>query len=289
MASTDSVGTKIRIAQALGQYDTLGRDIVNHCVNDILPAGATPLFFLDYIGVGELDQDVVTALVGGVASACYDVGCALLGGETATLPGIYATGDFDLAGFIVGSVERNRLLTPASTQPGDALIGIPSSGLHTNGYSLVRSVFHLDRNTDALAAPLPEDGRTLGEALLEPHRQYLHQLRPVLNRIKGLAHVTGGSFHKNLPRSLAPGLAAEIDLDSWTPPPLFRFIQEQGVDAAEMYRVFNMGVGMAAIVGGDVADEVQEHIDGSWRMGRVIHQSSKDRIKFIGRTADQLL
>ena len=287
-ASTDSVGTKIRIAQALGRYDTLGHDIVNHCVNDILPTGAAPLFFLDYIGVGELDEGMVEELVRGVAEACSAVGCALLGGETATLAGIYAPGDFDLAGFIVGSVDKDHLLTPESTRPGDVLIGVPSSGLHTNGYSLVRSVFKIDDNPAVLEQQVPGDGRTLGDALLEPHRQYLDDFRPLLGRVKGLAHITGGSFYKNLPRCIQDGLAAEIDLDSWTPPPLFRYIRDNGVEEAEMFRVFNMGVGMVAIAGEEFAGEALDSVDGSWRIGRVVERASPDRVRFCGTGAERL-
>ncbi len=288
VASTDSVGTKVRIAQALGRYDTLGHDIVNHCINDILPAGASPLFFLDYIGVGELDEEMVAGLIEGLAGACSRANCSLLGGETATLAGIYEAGDFDLVGFIVGAVERERLLTPDGTRPGDILLGLPSSGLHTNGYSLVRSVFDIDENPAILASPVPDDGRTLGEALLAPHRQYLDELRPVLTRIKGLAHITGGSFYKNVPRSLAPGLAAEIDVSTWSVPPLFRLIESRGVDTGEMFRVFNMGVGMAIVVGPDEAESVRQDVPGSWKLGRVVEQAGPARVAFVGAGSEPL-
>ena len=288
VSSTDSVGTKVRIAQALGRYDTLGHDIVNHCINDILPAGASPLFFLDYIGVGELDEEMVAGLIAGLADACSRANCSLLGGETATLAGIYEAGDFDLVGFIVGAVERDRLLTPEGTRPGDVLLGLPSSGLHTNGYSLVRSVFDIDENPAILASPVPDDGRTLGEALLAPHRQYLDELRPVLTRIKGLAHITGGSFYKNVPRSLAPGLAAEIDVSTWTAPPLFRLIESRGVDTGEMFRVFNMGVGMAIVVGTDDAKSVRQDVPDSWELGRVVEQTGEARVSFVGAGSERL-
>ena len=288
VASTDSVGTKVRIAQALGRYDTLGHDIVNHCINDILPAGASPLFFLDYIGVGELEEEMVAGLIEGLADACSRANCSLLGGETATLAGIYEAGDFDLVGFIVGAVERDRLLTPDGTRPGDVLLGLPSSGLHTNGYSLVRSVFDIDENPAVLASPVPDDGRTLGDALLAPHRQYLDELRPVLTRIKGLAHITGGSFYKNVPRSLAPGLSAEIDVSTWTVPPLFRLIESRGVDTGEMFRVFNMGVGMAIVIGADDAESVRQDVPGSWELGRVVEQTGADRVSFVGDGSERL-
>ena len=288
VASTDSVGTKVRIAQALGRYDTLGHDIVNHCINDILPAGASPLFFLDYIGVGELDEEMVAGLIGGLADACSRANCSLLGGETATLAGIYEAGDFDLVGFIVGAVERDRLLTPDETRPGDILLGLPSSGLHTNGYSLVRSVFDIDENPAVLASPVPDDGRTLGDALLAPHRQYLDELRPVLTRTKGLAHITGGSFYKNVPRSLAPGLSAEIDVSTWNVPPLFRLIESRGVDTGEMFRVFNMGVGMAIVVGADDAESVRQDVQDSWELGRVVEQKGDARVSFVGAGSERL-
>jgi len=283
VASTDGVGTKIRIAVALGRYDTVGHDIVNHCVNDILPAGATPMFFLDYIGVGRMDGERVAGIVKGVAEACATAGCALLGGETATLPGVYHGNDFDLAGFIVGSVRKDALLRADSSRPGDVLVGLPSSGLHTNGYSLVRSVFGTDESPRALHDRVPGLDRTFGEALLEPHRSYLSALRPVLGKIRGMAHITGGGVYKNLPRSLAEGQAAEIDLKSWSVPPLFRFIRARGnVDEQEMFRVFNMGVGMVLVVPPRSASEVLAAVPGSWRLGRVIAASGNERVILKG-------
>ncbi len=279
VSSTDSVGTKIKIASAMGRYDTVGHDIVNHCVNDVLPAGATPLFFLDYIGIARVDDGRVPAIVKGLAEACSAAGCALIGGETATLPGLYHGDDFDLVGFIVGSVKKRDLLTSANTRPGDILIGLPSSGLHTNGYSLVRSIFGTDTDPKPLHKVVPSLGKTLGDALLEPHRSYLTTLKPVLGKIKGMAHITGGSFYKNLPRSLADGLAAEIDLRSWTVPPLFRYIQQIGrVDEAEMWRVYNMGVGMVVIIAPEQADEVKSQMPGSWIAGRVRAASGNERV-----------
>jgi phosphoribosylformylglycinamidine cyclo-ligase len=281
VSSTDSVGTKIRIAIAMDRYDTVGRDIVNHCVNDILPAGATPMFFLDYIGIGRADERRIPEIVAGLAGACSAAGCALIGGETALLPGLYHGNDFDLVGFIVGSVKKEALLSAAGTKPGDILIGLPSSGLHTNGFSLVRAVFDTDNDPAPLRKVVPPLGRTLGDALLEPHRSYLPVVRPVLGKIKGMTHITGGSFHKNVPRSLAEGLAAEIVLSTWTVPPLFRYIQMEGrVDEAEMWRVFNMGVGMIVIVAPDRADEVMSQMAGSWRIGRVVPASGRERVVF---------
>ncbi len=279
VSSTDGVGTKLKIASAMGRYDTVGHDIVNHCVNDILPAGASPLFFLDYIGIARVDDGRVPNIVKGLAKACSNAGCALIGGETATLPGLYHGDDFDLVGFIVGSVKKRDLLTSANTRPGDMLIGLPSSGLHTNGYSLVRSIFGTDTDPKPLHEVVPALGKTLGDALLEPHRSYLNELKPVLGKIKGMAHITGGSFYKNLPRSLAGGLAAEIDLRSWTVPPLFRHIQQKGrVDEAEMWRVYNMGVGMIVIVAPERADEVRFQMPGSWVAGRVRASSGNEQV-----------
>jgi phosphoribosylformylglycinamidine cyclo-ligase len=282
VASTDSVGTKVRIALAMGKYDTVGHDIVNHCVNDILPAGATPMFFLDYLAFSDFSAERIEGIVSGLAAACAAAGCALLGGETATLPGIYHGDDFDLVGFIVGSVRKDALLKPDSSREGDVLVGLPSSGLHTNGYSLVRAVFDVENNPRALDERVPGLDRSLGDALLEPHRSYLSALRPVLGKIRGMAHITGGGFHKNLPRSLAGDLGAEIDLRSWEVPPLFRFIQERGqVDEAEMYRVFNMGVGMVVIAAPDRADEVMATMPGAWRLGRVVGARGEERVTFM--------
>ncbi len=283
VSSTDSVGTKVRIALAMGRYDTVGHDIVNHCVNDILPAGALPLFFLDYLAFSQFNEPRITGIVKGLAEACSSAGCALIGGETATLPGIYNGDDFDLVGFIVGSVRKDALLKPDTTRPGDVLIGLPSSGLHTNGYSLVRAIFEMEANPHVLDTTVPGTATTLGEALLQPHRSYLPALKPVLGRIRGMAHVTGGGFFKNVPRSLASGLAAEINLKSWRTPPLFRYIQERGgVSADEMYRVFNMGVGMVVIVALERSDEVIAAMPGSWRLGTVKAASGTERVKLVG-------
>ena len=268
VASTDSVGTKLRIAQAMQKHDTIGIDIVNHCVNDILPAGAEPLFFLDYIGLDGYDDDLIAEILTGVAVGCIENGCALIGGETASLPGIYQGEDYDLVGFIVGRVRRDEMLRPDETKSGDVLIGLPSSGLHTNGYSLVRSIFNSDEDPSTLDVEVPEDGRSLGEALLAPHKSYLEQLRPVLKRIKSLAHITGGSFEKNVPRGLTAGLGAQIDLKSWVPPPLFNYIQEQGdIATEEMYNVFNMGVGMIVCADPNDVDYLLDELEGAWIIG----------------------
>ncbi len=283
VSSTDSVGTKLRIAKAMGRHDTIGIDIVNHCVNDILPAGATPLFFLDYIGLSEFDQERIAQIVSGLSNACATAGCALLGGETATLPGIYHDDDYDLVGFIVGTVPRNALLRPENTRAGDVLIGLASSGLHTNGYSLVRSIFGTDDDPAALFEEIPGTDRTLGEALLQPHRSYLEPIRPVLGRINGLGHITGGGVFKNIPRALADGLAAEVDVSTWETPPLFSLIQRRGaVDDLEMFTVFNMGLGLVIVVDESLAADVLADVPGSWPVGRVVRQTGETRVRLIG-------
>ncbi len=274
VASTDSVGTKLRIAQAMGDHSTVGIDIVNHCVNDILPAGAEPLFFLDYIGLNGYDEELIAQVLRGVTAGCVENECALIGGETASLPGIYHGDDYDLVGFIVGRVRRDAKLKPNLVEPGDVLIAIPSSGLHTNGYSLVRSVFGIDDDPTALDELVPEDGRTLGEALLTPHRSYLNTLSPCLSQIKSLAHITGGSFAKNVPRAMNPRVGASIELSSWNPPPIFEMIQRRGeIEHSEMYNVFNMGVGMIAFLSPENVEPVLGSIDEAFVVGEAINSN----------------
>ncbi len=242
VSSTDGVGTKLKIASALGKHDTVGIDLVNHCVNDILTCGAEPLFFLDYISMGQLVPETAESLVKGLALACRQVNCALIGGETAEMPGLYAPGDYDLAGFIVGVVEKDERIDTSRIVAGDALLALPSSGLHTNGYSLVRNIFDTPASLNKRYQAL---GRSLGEELLEPHRCYYQELKPALGIVKGLAHITGGGFEGNVPRVLPEGLAARFEKGSWSVPPIFAIIQKAGkVSDSEMYRVFNMGVGM---------------------------------------------
>ncbi len=283
VSSTDSVGTKLRIAQAMARHDTIGIDIVNHCVNDILPAGAEPMFFLDYIGIGGYDDQIISEIVSGVAAGCLDNGCALIGGETASLPGIYHGDDYDLVGFIVGRVHRNELLDPYSTGAGDVLIALPSSGLHTNGYSLVRSIFHTDDDPSSLFDEVPDDGRLLGDALLVPHKSYLRQLKPVLNQIKSMAHITGGSFAKNVPRALGGEVGAVINVNSWSVPPLFDYIQQVGeIDEQEMYNVFNMGVGMIVCAAPERADSVLHALGDAWVIGETtVHRGAEGRVALV--------
>jgi phosphoribosylformylglycinamidine cyclo-ligase len=266
-ASTDGVGTKIKIAIAAGTHRGIGVDIVNHCVNDIATARARPLFFLDYFATGKLDPDVFTQLVEGMTQACRGAGCALLGGETAEMPGVYALGDYDLAGFIVGLVEADRNPAPARIEAGDVLIGLPSSGLHTNGYSLVRKVFE----DVPLTRVFPELGRPLGDVLLEPHTTYLDDL--VSLPWKGAAHITGGGILGNLPRCLPDGLGARLDRKAWNVQPIFELISKRGrVADDEMYGTFNMGLGMILVMD---ADEVPP---GATVVGEVVPHSGPDRV-----------
>jgi len=272
VSSVDQVGTKLKLASALGRHDTVGIDIVNHCVNDILTCGAEPLFFLDYIGMGKMVPEKVEAIARGLAKACREVGCALIGGETGEMPGLYATPeDYDLVGFVIGVVEKEKLIQGRKIAAGDAIIGLPSSGLHTNGYSLARKIF--GESASALNKHYPELGRTIGEALLEPHICYYNQLKPLLPFIKGMAHITGGGLIDNVPRVLPEGLAAKFDSQSWSVPPIFNLIQKQGnVDRDEMYHVFNMGIGMVIICSTDKVSHFTKALPDAKVIGEVIKQ-----------------
>ena len=277
VTSADGVGTKLRVAFLAGEHHTVGIDLVNHCVNDILVQGAEPLFFLDYFATGRLVPDVAAAVVEGLARACQENGCALLGGETAEMPGLYADGEYDLAGFIVGVVDRARLIDGSQIEPGDSLIGIPSSGLHTNGYSLARRILFekLQLRVDSSVAELHG---SVGEALLRPHRSYLKIVRPALasGLVKGMAHITGGGLTENLPRILPEGTGVSIDRMAWVVPPIFRFLAEKGrVPEADMYRTFNMGLGLVLVCAGAdapvVLDQVRDAGEPNARViGRVI-------------------
>ncbi len=277
VSSVDGVGTKLKIAVALDKHDTIGIDLVNHCVNDIFTCGAEPLFFLDYIAMGKLVPEQVDAIAQGLAEACREVGCALIGGETAEMPGLYAGEDYDLAGFIIGVVEKEKVITGKTIADGDAIIGLPSSGLHTNGYSLVRKIF--GDTPSALNTRYAELGRTLGEELLEPHLCYYHQLKPLLPLIKGMAHITGGGLLDNVPRVLPQGLSAQFHSRKWDIPPIFQLIQQRGkVEQQEMYRVFNMGIGMVLICAPDNVNQLTEALPESKAIGEVVKQAGEARV-----------
>jgi phosphoribosylformylglycinamidine cyclo-ligase len=256
VASADGVGTKLKIAFMTGRHDTIGVDLVNHCVNDILVQGAEPLFFLDYLATGALAPDVAEQIVTGVARACRDNGCALLGGETAEMPGFYAAGEYDIAGFIVGVVDRSRLIDGKRVAVGDLLIGLPSSGLHTNGYSLARQIA-FEKLGLGVRSQVAALGGTIGDVLLAPHRTYLTVVRPLLasGAIKAMAHITGGGITDNLPRVLSEQVDARIDTSAWEVPAIFRWLQQQGgVPLDDMRRTFNMGIGLILVVSRADAD-----------------------------------
>jgi phosphoribosylformylglycinamidine cyclo-ligase len=275
VASADGVGTKIKVAIEAGRHDTVGHCLVNHCVNDILAQGATPLFFLDYVAFGALDPVVVEGVVSGVAAGCRENGCALIGGETAEMPGLYAPPDYDLAGFIVGVVDERAALGADRVKAGDVLVGLESSGLHTNGYSLARRIVR-ERLALGVGDPFPgEAGATVADALLRVHRSYLAAVRPMLGRIHALAHITGGGLPGNLNRALPGGLDALVDLQSWTVPNLFRVLEDAGdVAPDEMFRAFNMGVGAVVLVApADAEDMIVSASQAgvrAWTLGRVV-------------------
>jgi phosphoribosylformylglycinamidine cyclo-ligase len=277
VSSADGVGTKLMVAFRTGVHDTVGQCLVNHCVNDILVQGAVPLFFLDYLATGVVEDGVVNDVVRGVALGCRANGCALVGGETAQMPDFYADGEYDLAGFIVGIVSRDAILDGSRVRAGDRILALPSSGLHTNGYTLARKILW-DRAELALEDPCPGlGGETVAQALLRVHRSYLPQLRPHLEagKIRAMAHVTGGGIPGNLPRSLPEGLGARIRRASWEIPPLFRTLAELGgVEEEEMFRVFNMGVGMLVVVAPEDAEAMLEALQGAgeaaWEIGEVV-------------------
>ena len=277
VSSVDGVGTKLKLASVMERYNTVGIDLVNHCVNDIFTCGAEPLFFLDYIAMGRLVPERVEAIAEGLASACRKTGCALIGGETAQLPGVYKGDDFELAGFIIGVVEKDKIILGKEIEAGDALLGLPSSGLHTNGYSLVRRIFGETR--ESLDTYYPQLGKTLGEELLEPHRCYYHELKPLLPYIKGMAHITGGGLEGNVPRVLPQGLGTRFETGAWAAPPIFELIQKQGsVDRDEMYRVFNMGIGMVVICAQENVNRLTNALPEAGVIGEVIKQEGKVRV-----------
>jgi phosphoribosylformylglycinamidine cyclo-ligase len=276
VASTDGVGTKLKLAFLTGRHHTVGEDLVNHCVNDILVQGARPLFFLDYIGMGRLEEGTVESLVAGIARGCVANGCALLGGETAEMPDFYSPGEYDLAGTIVGAVEEGSVLDGSGIVEGDIVIAIASSGLHTNGYSLARRVV-FDRMALGVDDPFPGETGSVGDVFLRVHRSYLRSLLPLIeqNEIRGLAHITGGGVLENIPRILPAGLAVRLETQSWEVPELFRVLQrEGGIEEREMFRAFNMGIGMVAVVEPSRAGAVLASLEASgeraWAAGTVV-------------------
>ncbi|HTW64030.1 MAG TPA: phosphoribosylformylglycinamidine cyclo-ligase [Bryobacteraceae bacterium] len=280
VSSADGVGTKVKIAFLTGRHNTIGEDLVNHCVNDIAVQGAVPLFFLDYFAVGKLDASVAGQVIEGVARACRNNGCALIGGETAEMPGLYQDGEYDLAGFIVGGVERKQMLTGATIKPGDVLLGLPSNGLHTNGYSLARKLLF-----ETAQRPLTP---ALADQLLKVHRSYLRPIRALIDArlLKGAAHITGGGITDNTPRILPPGLAARVDVSSWTIPPFFEELRAIGkLDLADYRRTFNLGVGMILVVAKRNLTKAQAILNGMgepcFRMGDVV-ESRGLRVIYAG-------
>jgi phosphoribosylformylglycinamidine cyclo-ligase len=289
VSSADGVGTKLKIAFATGVHSTVGGDLVNHCVNDILTTGAQPLFFLDYLALGSMNPDVVEQIVDGMSRACRAAGCALIGGETAEMPGFYAAGEYDLAGFIVGAVERTKVLGPANVRPGDELIALPSLGLHTNGYSLARKlVFDVAGLTPE--SYVAEVGNKIGAELLKPHRCYWPVLKNVIARgwVSALAHITGGGIPGNLPRALPKGTRAEVALDSWPVPAIFKYLAGLGeIDRDELLRTFNLGVGMILVVPAKhlrkVEMELKRRREKFHHIGRVTSgDPSKSRVVYTG-------
>lgn len=285
VASADGVGTKLKVAVRAGRHDTVGQDLVNHCVNDILVEGARPLFFLDYIGMGELNEGTVEDVVEGLAAGCRENGCALLGGETAEMPDFYAPGEYDLAGFVVGAVEREGRPGADRVEAGDVLLGLPSSGFHTNGYSLLRRLL-FDRLGLAVDDEFPDSDASVGEVLLRIHRSYLAPVHPLVKsgRVRALAHITGGGIPGNLDRVLPGNLDAVVRTSSWEVPDEFAAVQRLGeIDRREMFETFNMGVGMIAVVGAGDADEVLEKLNDAgekaWRLGELRDGSGDVRLE----------
>ena len=289
VSSADSVGTKVLLAELMADHRGIGIDLVNHCLNDILACGARPLFFLDYYATPKLIPHDLEQVVDGLAEACEAAHCALVGGETAQLPGIYQANAYDLAGFIVGQVEENNIVDGSRIRESDIVIGLPSDGLHTNGFTLARSALGIDGSRELAQerlAVVPEwDVRSLGEILLTPHRSYLNDVSPLLDYgvVNAMAHITGGGMSGNLSRVVPLGLTAVIDVDSWTPGPLFRDIQSQGaISDGEMYRVFNMGIGFVIVTSPINADQILDSVSGSQIIGRIHSSVGSDRVRLVG-------
>ncbi|MDE2779398.1 MAG: phosphoribosylformylglycinamidine cyclo-ligase [Chloroflexota bacterium] len=279
VASADGVGTKLKIAAQLGHFESIGQDLVTLNVNDILTKGAKPLFFLDYVSFSELDQHRMETLLRGITWGCREAGCALIGGETAQMPGLYSGDDFDLAGFVVGVAEKEGLLDSQATTPGDSVVGIPSSGLHTNGFSLVRRVFDSDADPSVLYRQFDNLNHRLGEELLARHRCYFPQLQPAMPYLKGLAHITGGGLPGKVPGILPDNVAAVFRVGSWNVLPIFSVIQKEGqISDEEMFRVFNMGLGMVAVCQGDHVEKIREAAPDAVVVGEIVHRTGDDQV-----------
>ena len=283
VASTDGPGTKLKIAVHLGHFESIGQDLVSLNVNDILTKGAKPLFFLDYISFSKLDQQRMETLLRGIIWGCREVGCALIGGETAQMPGLYSGDEFDMAGFVVGVVERDKLLDGSDIKPGDSLIGVPSSGVHTNGFSLVRRVFKIDENPSVLFRRYDELRHQLGEELLIRHRCYYPLLEPVLGLVKGLAHITGGGLHGKMPAILPDTVAASFQRGSWLVAPIFSIIQREGqISDDEMYRVFNMGLGIVAVCEEEAVATLLDAVPDAQVVGQIVERQGSEQVCFDG-------
>src|SRR5688572_843678 len=281
VASADGVGTKLKLAFETGIHNTVGADLVNHCVNDILVQGARPLFFLDYFATGKLEPDVTASVVEGMARACKENGCVLLGGETAEMPDFYPPGEYDLAGFIVGVVDKEKVIDGKSIVPGDVVLGIPSNGLQTNGYSLARKLF-FEVGGYKVDSYIDELGTTVGEALLATHQSFLSRIGPLLDSglIKGLAHITGGGFLENIPRILPDGVGVEINRGTWPELPIFAVMQRLGnVSEKEMFRTFNMGIGMVVVCAEGETEAVKDHLGECYEIGRVVSGARDVRVR----------
>ena len=280
VSSTDPVGTKLMVATMANNYFNIGADLVNACVNDLIVIGADPLFFLDYVATSSMDPEVVETIVSGISKSCQNVSCALIGGETSEMPGVFAGNNIDLSGFVVGVVEEDEMLRPLDTiQSGDTLIGVPSNGLHTNGYSLVRHVFGLDQDHSLLFEYFEELGETLEEALLRPHPSYYSELKNIFKHVKGIAHITGGGLYENVPRMLPEGLTARFELSNLEKPSIFDLIQNRGaIQIDEMYRVFNMGVGMVIACESDQIELITSQVPNSEVVGEVGHSKTDGKV-----------
>ena len=283
VSGTDGVGTKLKLSFMMDKHDTVGIDCVAMCVNDILCQGAKPLFFLDYVATGKLSSDKIANVVKGISDGCVDAGCALVGGETAEMPGFYGDGEYDLAGFTVGIVDKDKIIDGSKIEEGDVLIGLPSSGIHSNGYSLVRKLFFEKCNYD-VNEHIEELGETLGAALIKPTRIYVKPCLDVIDQheVKGMVHVTGGGFHENIPRILPEGLGVDIDLKAWDVPAIFNLMQKLGnISTEEMFKTFNMGIGMILIASSEEAESIVQHLNNSNEKAYVIGSvvSSNDGVK----------